>query len=295
MSDPQSFSPVPAPPPALAADAHKGSAGRVLCVCGCRTMPGAALLVVRAAQRAGAGLVSLACLHESLIGTLAPASPETIYLDVSDHSALAVAQLPPPLRDARRDALVLGPGLGTGVHERALARLFATPDCDPIVIDADALNALAPLAERELRTGACSIWTPHPGEAQRLLGREIGSSLDERSAAARDIARLTGGVCVLKGRATIVTDGEREYVNASGNAGMATAGSGDVLSGIAGAYLAAFAGLDDAAFRAAQSAVYVHGRAGDLAAEELGPRGVIASDLIQYLPAAQREHAEQAQ
>ena len=286
-------SPVPPAPPALAIDAHKGDAGRLLCVCGSRTMPGAALLVVRAAQRAGAGLVTLAVLHETLLQSLPAASPETLYLDVTDLRALTAGKLPMLIDEHRHTAIVVGPGLGANVAHRVLARLLvATPEC-PIVIDADALNAHAPLAEHATVGAPNSVWTPHPGEAQRLLGRPIGADFEARRAAVLELAQATRGVCVLKGADTLVCAGERLYTNSTGNPGLATAGSGDVLAGIIGAYLIAFGDRPDAAFEAASAAVYVHGLAADLAVQELGPRGLIASDLIEHLPQAQREHAAQ--
>jgi NAD(P)H-hydrate epimerase len=136
------------------------------------------------------------------------------------------------------------------------------------------------------------VLTPHPGEAARLLGREIPSDADGRIEAALEISRRSGGIACLKGHATVVADadGERVHVNTTGNPGMATAGAGDVLSGILVAYLAASVSRGDArwtAFDAAVAAVHVHGLSGDIAAERLGRRGLIASDLVEHLPLAQ--------
>ena len=131
--------------------------------------------------------------------------------------------------------------------------------------------------------------TPHPGEAARLLGRRIPAEPEGRAEAACEIARRAGAVCCLKGAATVVSDGERTYVNDTGNPGMATAGAGDVLAGILGALLAG----GPPAFERAAFAVRVHGLAGDRAARALGARSVVASDLIDHLPGALRELEEE--
>ena len=133
--------------------------------------------------------------------------------------------------------------------------------------------------------------TPHPGEAARLLGREVGRSAAEREAAARELAQRSRAIVCLKGARTVVTDGSRVYVNDTGNSGMATAGSGDVLAGILAAYLALTATGEHETWTpldAACAAVRAHGLAGDFAAAHLGKRALVASDLIQWLPQAQR-------
>ena len=274
-------------PPALADDAHKGDAGRVLCLCGSREMPGAAILVVRAALRGGAGLVTGACLDPALLTLLPQAAPEALLLEVErpERIHLLVGQ-------RKDDAMACGPGLGQGERARGLvhALLGANVDC-PLVLDADALNLLAGEVERVRTYPGPLILTPHPGEAARLLGREVPRDEAGRIAAARELAGRSGAVVVLKGRRTVVTHGELLYVNATGNPGMATGGAGDVLTGI----LAAYAALchvgqhpEWTPFDAAASAVRVHGLAGDLAAAHTGMRGLIASDLIAWLAPAQR-------
>ena len=134
------------------------------------------------------------------------------------------------------------------------------------------------------------VVTPHPGEAERLLGRKIPGDDAGRATAAKEISRRSRAICCLKGHRTVVAEGERVYVNETGNPGMATAGAGDVLAGILGAYLAPCAHGNAPSwtpFDAAASAVHVHGLAGDLAAAEVGRRGLVASDLIRFLPSAQ--------
>ena len=180
-------------------------------------------------------------------------------------------------------ALLIGPGIGDDERARDIVGRFleACPGV-PRVLDADALNALR--GEPEVLASAAGpvVITPHPGEAGRLLGRPVPSDSDGRAAAARELQRRSGAVVVLKGAATVVYDGERSYVNDTGNPGLATAGSGDVLAGILVAYLARLA-----PFEAACAAVRIHGLAGDLAAERLGEAALVASDLIAELPAAQ--------
>lgn len=277
----------PMAPPALANDAHKGEAGRVLLVAGSATMPGAAILAGRGALRAGAGLVTIACQDRELLGVLPAAIPEATYLDL-DGTAFAVL-----LAERSDDAIACGPGLGVAPGVRELVEALIRSDSGHVVLDADALNVMG--GEPERLAGATSrlVLTPHPGEAARLLGREITGDPQDRIDAAMELARRAEAVVCLKGAGTIVTDGERVEVNETGNPGMATAGSGDVLAGICAAYLAASrlaASSDFDVLRAARAAVHVHGLAGDLAAEALGERGVTAGELIVHLPLAQRAH-----
>lgn len=273
-------------PPALADDAHKGDAGRVLCLVGSRLMPGAAVLVARAAQRAGAGLVCVAARDREVLAALAVAAPEAVHLDLAAAGSATFAL------GARDDhALVLGCGLGVASARELFTAACAANRRVPLVVDADGLNALAGEPERLRDWPGPLVLTPHPGEAARLLGREVGADAQARADAARELARRSGGICCLKGARTVVSDGAHLYVNDTGNPGMATAGAGDVLAGIAGAYLALTATgahpqwtpLD-----AACAAVRVHGQSGDLAAAHQGRRGLVASDLIVWLPAAQR-------
>lgn len=280
MSHPDPNASTPTAPPDLPRDAHKGVAGRVLLVCGSAWMPGAAILAARAAQRAGAGLVRVGCRDRELVGVVASAAPEAVFerdvaraLDAGDHHAALV-----------------GPGLGIdGVAlacvERALARANV-----PLVLDADALTILAREPEFARGRDAPLVLTPHPGEASRLLGRDVPRDARGRVEAAREIARRHRAIVCLKGSGTVVTDGERAYVADTGNPGMATAGAGDVLAGIVVAYAAQTVTLASAswtAFDAAARAVWVHGRAGDLAAAQMGERALVASDLVAFLPRAQ--------
>lgn len=271
-------------PPPLEPDAHKGSAGRVLAIAGSRLMPGAAVLVARAAQRAGAGLVRMACLDAELLQVIPAAAPEAVLLELTEGGTREA------IERCDAHALLCGPGLGEVERTRAVVRhLLAAGSGIPRVLDADALNVLAGEPEALLASAGPIVVTPHPGEAERLLARRVPREDDGRRAFAEELARRAGAVVCLKGRHTVVTDGERTFVNDSGNPGLATAGAGDVLAGILAAYLArevASGALLDVQATAA-AAVHVHGLAGDLAARAHGRRALIASDVVDAIGAAQ--------
>ena len=157
------------------------------------------------------------------------------------------------------------------------------------MVDADALNVVGEASEVFAEHVGPVVITPHPGEAERLLGRSVPGDDEGRADCARELAQRTGAVALIKGRHTVIAYGGRLHVNQTGNSGMATAGSGDVLSGILGAYLArALRAGELDPFEVACAAVRVHGLAGDLAVETLGRRALMASDLIAHLPAAQQ-------
>lgn len=258
----------------------------MLAFVGSRWMPGAAILVARAAQRAGAGLVSLAVPDASLVAPLVAAAPEATFLPLDEHAA------PPRWPECHADVRLVGCGRGDDERTRALVHALVRDDFDgPLVVDADGLNAARGEPERLRRSRGALVMTPHPGEAARLLGAPVGPGDAARLAAAHALARRAGGFCVLKGARTVVSDGARAWVAHTGNAGMATAGAGDVLAGIVAAYLcAARPGSGFEVFDAVRAAVHVHGLAGDLAARSLGRRALIASDLVAALPAAQEAH-----
>lgn len=253
-----------------ARDAHKGDAGRVLVVGGGRGMLGAALLAGEAALRCGGGLVTVAG-PESNLDLPALACAELMSADAARMSAADIAAA---------DAIALGPGLGQSEWGGQIFRRFIDADA-PMVVDADGLNHLA--AADKSRRRQNWILTPHPGEAARLLQSTVAEIAADRPAAARAIADKFGGVCVLKGAGTLVAAAESEaplFVCAHGNPGMATAGMGDVLSGIAGALLVdGMPALD-----AAQAAVWLHSAAADAAVIDTGQRGLLARDVIAALP-----------
>jgi NAD(P)H-hydrate epimerase len=268
------------------ADSHKGDFGRALLVGGSRGMSGAISLAGQAALRSGAGLVTLAvpsCVLD-VVASIEPSYMTTPLVDEDEHIGEAAAQTIASLAQSAT-AVALGPGLGRRANLTELVANLYDEIKQPMVVDADALFALAERPGALTKPGGPRILTPHPGEFARIAG-----SLPEgpqRSTAAAELARRDSQgttIVVLKGHNTIVTDGLRFSTNLTGNPGMATGGSGDVLTGIITALLCQ--GLEP--FDAARLGVHVHGLAGDLAAEDLGQVSMIASDLIHYLPKAFR-------
>ncbi len=273
-------------------DAHKGKFGHVLVVAGSPGRAGAAVLSARGALRGGAGLVTVAC-PASIRGEIAVQQAEVMtepLLESSEGwlSAGSAARVQDLL--GQRDTLAIGPGLGTDADTAKAVRLLAVAARRAAVIDADGLNALDPESLLTLRDAAAPrILTPHPGEAARLLGVTSREIQADRLGAVRNLAERSGAVVILKGHRTLIakTDGS-VAVNTSGNPGMATAGSGDVLTGILAALLAR--GLEP--FDAARLGVFLHGDAGDRAAARLGQDAMTASDLLDDLPAAFMAQAE---
>jgi ADP-dependent NAD(P)H-hydrate dehydratase len=257
--------------PARPADGHKGTFGTVVVIAGSAGMSGAAVLCGTAALRGGAGLVKLA-VPEAVAALVAVQQPCYLVRGSSWGEALELAK--------GADAVVAGPGLGQSEGVRGLVRDLCGLDV-PLVLDADALNVLGPWPGvwRDRKT---TVVTPHPGEFARLTGQKGG----ERLARAVDFARREGGIVVLKGAGTVVTDGRRAYINTTGNPGMGSGGTGDVLAGLLGAMLAQR--FDP--FDAAVLGVYLHGLAGDLARDRVGEVSLIATDVLESLPEAIRRH-----
>ena len=267
------------------ADAHKGTFGRVLIVGGSLGMSGAPAIAGRAALRSGAGLVRVA-VPQSILNIVATIEPcyTTIPLaddDVGRISNRAVAAI---LENAgQNDVVAFGPGVGIarGVKD-ALSALLAVENLR-LVIDADGLNCLAKIGNWPRLTKASVIITPHPGEMKRLWKGLFREPLpDDRTVQATTLARKTGCIVVLKGAGTVVTDGTKVYINQSGNPGMATAGAGDVLTGI----IAALIGQKMPNFDAAVLGAHIHGLAGDIAAGKTGQISLIATDIIEALAPA---------
>jgi len=271
--------------PSRPVDAHKGTAGLVLVVAGSRGMAGAAALVGNGALRGGAGLVKIAT-PDVVLDTVAALAPCCTLAPLPDDgTSLTREAADGILRLAKdRHVLAMGPGLGQTDGVAAVVMAVLARAVVPIVLDADGLNVLGRHAAVVLKTAHVPvIVTPHPGEAARLLGQTLKQVQGDREAAAAALAAM-GAVAVLKGHGTIVCDGQRLYVNQTGNPGMATAGSGDVLTGLLAALVAG--GMEP--FDAAVLAVWAHGRAGDLAAERVGILGLTALDILDCLPQAMR-------
>lgn len=301
-----------APLPTRAPDAHKGQVGRVMIIGGCVgqvTMIGAPALTARAALRSGAGLVQLVVPSSAQLAavTIEPCAtaralpsyiqqeeqspPQRSRAESSDQAhrvASSEVSLSAMAEDFQADVVAVGPGLGNSIPPEALKELLTSYD-KPMVVDADALNLLASMKPFDIPNPQRVVLTPHPGEMKRLIrGWTDRPPPSDRQAAALLLAEAFGTVVVLKGKGTVVTNGERLFVSQSGNAGMASAGTGDVLTGI----IAAMIGQGLSPQEAAILGVHLHGLAGDFAAHELGQLPLTAIDLIDALPDAFAEHGQ---
>ena len=268
--------------------AHKGDFGRCLLIGGSANMPGSIAMAGLAALRSGAGLVKVATPPEarSMVTHINPGLM-TIGLNRESSAPLDSDTLIDNETIEWADVIGMGPGLGTGDFVRQLVyNLLQTRKA--LVLDADALNAIAPIDENVFSNNDRVILTPHPGEFRRLFP----DAPDERKAMsefAHRVAREWGVTIVLKGHQTLVTNGREMSRNSTGNPGMATGGSGDVLTGI----VTALIGQQVPLYEAAQIGTLVHGIAGDLAEKKLGQLSMIATDLLEYLPAAFRQFKSQ--
>ncbi len=272
-----------------APDAHKGSAGDVLLIAGSRGKTGAAALTSETVLRAGAGLVTVATAvsAQALLITQVKTEVMTEALDELEDGDISHSAIGQALQLAnKRTVLAIGPGLSSKAEStRHFVREFVDKRTAPVVIDADGLNALAPWPECLKGSADLPITiTPHPGEMARLTGRTTAEVVGDRVSIAREFAASHRITVILKGSRTIIAAPEGEiYVNPTGNAGMATAGSGDVLTGLTAGLLAQHPQEE---LRAVIAAVYLHGLAGDIAASKLGMRSLIASDIIDNLSEA---------
>jgi NAD(P)H-hydrate epimerase len=270
--------------PPRAPDSHKGDFGRILVVAGSRGMSGAAALCGQGALRGGAGLVHVA-VPEEILPIIASANPcyLTGPLPQDEHGRLA-AEAGDGLRALVKanDVTAMGPGLGQSRAITGLVLDVLKEAPGPLILDADALNALQGQTKHLRGRSVPPVLTPHPGEFARLTGGAPPAGGAQREEQSVRFAAGHGVVLLLKGHGTLVTDGRRVYCNTTGNPGMATGGSGDVLTGL----IAALLGQGLKPFAAAQLGVYLHGLAGDLARDEVGEVSLIASDLLQYLPSA---------
>lgn len=264
-------------------DSHKGDYGRALLVGGSRGMAGAIGLAGMAALRSGAGLVTVG-VPEPCLDTVAAFEPSYMTFPLPADACGRIAA------DARNEletqvmaatCVAFGPGIGRSSDLTELMGWMYHHVPTPLVIDADGLNALAQLPPALAQPGGPRILTPHPGEFRRLVGDDR-LSVDECRHRAAHWAAEHGVVLVLKGHRSLVTDGQHVVENSTGNPGMATGGAGDVLTGVVTALVCQrLTPLD-----AAHLGVYVHGYAGDLAAQQQGETSLIASDLVRFLPSA---------
>lgn len=266
---------------------HKGTYGHVLVLAGSPGKTGAAALAAAAALRCGAGLVTAATPEDALPLLVSQARLEVMTAALPGRGWSRAAVEPALELAATRQAVVLGPGIGTDPGAAEFVQAFA-PRCPvPLIVDAGGVSGLA-AAGAEGRAllrprPRATVLTPHPGEMGQLTGQSAGKVQRRRLETARAVADDSGACVVLKGQRTLVAEpGGRAAVNPTGNAGMATAGTGDVLAGMVGALLAR--GLP--AWDAATAAVYLHGLAGDEAARRLGHEALLAGDVVDALPAA---------
>jgi NAD(P)H-hydrate epimerase len=267
--------------PARAADSHKGDFGRVLIVAGSLGRTGAAHLAALGALKSGAGLVTIAA-PRSVVPVIAAMMPEYMTEPLEETSAGAVdfASVDRVL-DLKADIIAIGPGLGQDPSTAAFVQAIVERAGVPLVLDADGLNAFSGDPERLVgRDGVDVIVTPHPGEMARLLGVSIEQVQSDRLAHAREFAASHRVHVVLKGHRTVIAGPEgRSFVNLTGNAGMATGGTGDLLTGMIAAWFAQL--LDPEG--ACKLAVYLHGSAGDLAEADEGENALIATDIAARL------------
>ncbi|MFC1808817.1 NAD(P)H-hydrate dehydratase [Candidatus Omnitrophota bacterium] len=267
--------------PSRLLDSHKGDYGKILFISGSRGMTGAAYLASSAALRCGAGLVTLA-IPESLNAIMEVKLTEVMTLPISDDgkgflSIDRIDEINKGVQD--KDAIAIGPGLGQNESTFLLVRELCAGIKQPLVLDADGLNAFVKNTASLSALPAEVIITPHEGEFVRLFGLINGS----REECALLVAREYNVVVVLKGARTVVASPQGDvYTNTSGNPGMATGGTGDCLTGM----ITAFLGLKLSLFHAAKFAVLLHGCAGDIACNEYGEVSMSATDLLQSIPKA---------
>jgi NAD(P)H-hydrate epimerase len=275
LVQPAMFGQVLAPRPP---SGHKGTFGHVLAIAGSHGKTGAAAMCGMAALRAGAGLVTVAS-EESAIPVIAGHAAELMTEVVSSGRLTAIV--------AHKDVIAIGPGLGTDAETVEMVRRAFAEFAQPMVVDADALNALA--GTEWSGGGKLRVLTPHPGEMARLCGRTTAEISSDRVAAARGLATERQVTMVLKGERTLIAfpDG-RVWINPTGTPAMGTGGTGDILTGMIAGLLGQFPKDTDAAVA---GAVYLHGLSGELGAAALTEKCLMATDLLRYLPAALEECA----
>jgi NAD(P)H-hydrate epimerase len=264
-------------------DAHKGDFGHVLVLAGSAGYTGAAYLTSQAAALSGAGLVTLA-IGRSIYDIMASKLTEVMvrpFFETKDFSLSLLAEKELMSFSEKADSIAIGPGISQNKETQHLVRNLTAKLTKPIVIDADGITAIAGHPDVFKNKKAPMVLTPHPGEMARLTGKDVAGIQNSRKDVALEAANLYNTVLVLKGHRTIVVSPNGDlYENQTGNAGMATGGTGDVLTGMIAAFTAQGADL----FTASVLGVYFHGMAGDAAAREKGPLSLLATDLLNKLP-----------
>lgn len=254
-------------------DSNKGTYGKILIIAGSKNMSGAAYFSGRAAYSTGAGLVRILTpeANRVILQSQLPQAMISVWEEMDESQWTDILSW--------ADALVIGPGVGTQAVMAERLRKALTESRCPVIMDADGLNLLAQHEEWYPMLAGRAVLTPHMGEMSRLTGKSIGKLKVDRAEAAADFAEKHGVICVLKDSSTVVSDGKKLYFNQTGNHGMSTGGSGDVLAGIIGALAGAGANL----FEAAYMGVFLHGSAGDAAANRFGARGMTSVEIIEGL------------
>ena len=258
-------------------ESHKGDYGKILLLCGSRGYTGAAALAAMGALRSGAGLVYLG-VPESIYPIEAVKLTEPVVFPIPEENGMmSVNALDNILKLLpKMDAVLIGCGMGCCENTYLIVKTVLNEYSGPVVLDADGINVLAGHIDiLRGRTGP-TILTPHLIEFQRIGG----SLAEDKSESAKDFAQKTDTIVVLKGHHTVITDGNRLYINTTGNPGMAVGGSGDVLAGI----ITALLGQRIPALEAAACGAWLHGAAGDICAKEIGQYGMLPSDIIEFLP-----------
>lgn len=269
--------------PRRKADMHKGDFGHVFVIAGSRGMTGAAFLASHAAMLSGSGLVTCGVPKGlNLILEIKLTEAMTLPLPETKEGALGLSAKDGILEFSKKaDVIALGPGLSRSAETGKLVRALLPKLDKPVVLDADGIVALAGDLDVLKKRSAPTVLTPHPGEMARLLGKDVRAIQAAREKTASAFAKKYGAVLALKGYRTVVADPKgNTYINKTGNSGMASGGVGDVLTGM----IASFIGQGLAPYSAAVSGVYLHGMAGDIAANEKGQFSMIASDLLAALP-----------
>ncbi len=258
---------------------HKGDYGKILLLCGSKGYTGAAALSAMGALRSGAGLVYLA-VPESIYTVEASKLLEPVVLALQDdenggYSISAVNQVRQWL--PKMDAVLVGPGIGRGEGALAITKMILSEAKIPVVLDADGINVIAAHKDIVRDRRYPTILTPHAGEFMRIAGQTPGT---DRMESARRLAQDLGAVVLLKGHRTVITDGEVCYESTTGNPGMATGGSGDVLAGL----IVSLLGQGLTPLQSAACGAWLHGTCGDICAEEIGQYGMLPQDMIGVLP-----------
>lgn len=268
-------------------NSNKGTFGHQLNICGSYRMPGAAVICAEASLRSGAGLVKCA-FPKSIYPVMTSHMVQPIFkpLCENEEKTLSMGALNDVTDELKwADSVVLGCGLGNNDDIQVIVDQVIKTSEAPVIIDADGINAIAPFIDIIKDKKAPVVMTPHPGEMARLIGESVEYVQSHRAEVAKAFAAENNVILVLKGANTIVTDGEELYFNTTGNPGMAMGGTGDMLSGMIGAFIA----QKMSPFDAARAAVFIHGYDGDICAEELSQRGMTVDDMISLLGAVLSE------